>query len=250
MNRYFVRCNGCLEVSSVEADSLPYGLKCGICGSSVANMGRVQRGNEGSRLVKDHVRCACDERCTSARGPLCSCSCGGKNHGAGMAAVIRYTTDAGSVPTVQARTPELEAAALARFAEYREVRDQVKAEEEAIYARRRAGEFLPRPVFDRMLAIQRSLIDAGKAKMHTTRMKKLRALLAAGTVATVATVSVPAAPVATPAVRPATPAQIGYIESLAKKAAKNGAAVPAFSLDGLTLPAASALINTLKAVAA
>jgi hypothetical protein len=26
---------------------------------------------------------ACDARCTNARGPLCECSCGGENHGAG-----------------------------------------------------------------------------------------------------------------------------------------------------------------------
>lgn len=29
-------------------------------------------------VVEGHV---CDARCTSARGPSCDCSCGGKNHG-------------------------------------------------------------------------------------------------------------------------------------------------------------------------
>jgi len=194
MNRYFVRCNGCLEIASVEAVSFPFGLTCGICGSHVENMGRVQRGNEGSRLVQDYVRCACDDRCTSARGPLCSCSCGGKNHGAGMTAVIRYTTDAGNVPVLQARTPELEAAARARYAEWKELRDQLRAEETAIYERRRAGEFLPRPVWDRMITLQRTINDASKAKLHTTRMKKLRAVLAAAAVAP-SVASAPVAPV-------------------------------------------------------
>jgi hypothetical protein len=212
-------------------------------------MGRVQQGDEGSRLVKDHVRCACDERCTSARGPLCSCGCGGKNHGAGMAAVIRFSTDAGAVPVVVARTPALEAAARARFAEFSEVKATIKAEEEAIYARRRAGEFLPRPTFLRMLELQKGLIAASKAKLHTNRMKKLRALVAGAAV--VATVSAPAAEIVAPApVRLASGAQISYLEALAKKAAAKGLAVPEFSFDGLSLSRASELISTLKAVAA
>lgn len=34
--------------------------------------------NRVKGFVTDHV---CDARCTSAKGPNCECSCGGKNHG-------------------------------------------------------------------------------------------------------------------------------------------------------------------------
>ena len=40
--------------------------------------------------VKGHVNMdvPCDARCLSAHGPSCECQCGGKNHGAGNAALI------------------------------------------------------------------------------------------------------------------------------------------------------------------
>lgn len=57
-------------------------------------MGRVQR----DRLVHDETRCPCDERCTCASGPNCSCRCGGENHGAGL--VVEVQIDAGGIPRV------------------------------------------------------------------------------------------------------------------------------------------------------
>jgi hypothetical protein len=37
------------------------------------------RGRAIKAVISTHP---CDERCTSAKGNLCECSCGGKNHGA------------------------------------------------------------------------------------------------------------------------------------------------------------------------
>jgi len=48
--------------------------RCGICAGSFENMGRVEK----NRLIHEHLAAICDDRCTSARGPLCSCKCGGK----------------------------------------------------------------------------------------------------------------------------------------------------------------------------
>ena len=48
--------------------------KCQACGTTEARADQIK----GS--FSNHP---CDERCTSARGHVCECKCGGKNHGAG-----------------------------------------------------------------------------------------------------------------------------------------------------------------------
>lgn len=64
---------------------LGYDGTCPACGGH----------NIGSARVKgfqtEHV---CDARCTSATGPNCECSCGGKNHGAGHLTVVEEMTAA------------------------------------------------------------------------------------------------------------------------------------------------------------
>ncbi len=67
--KYFAECNG-----------LTFELIAGICPN-------CQQKHAGPRRVefkensKPHL---CNASCICARGPLCSCSCGGKNHGAGF----------------------------------------------------------------------------------------------------------------------------------------------------------------------
>lgn len=46
--------------------------------------GRPLVGREVEGHHREHVKC--DARCTNARGHSCECSCGGKNHGSGLAA--------------------------------------------------------------------------------------------------------------------------------------------------------------------
>ena len=105
LRRYCYRCTDCLAVFFVEGAELPH-LEC-ACGGKVESMGRVYR----DRLVTESIRCACDSRCTGARGPSCNCKCGGENHGSN--AVVTVVTDHGAVPKALNK-PDLK-----RGAEYR-----------------------------------------------------------------------------------------------------------------------------------
>src|SRR5258708_993631 len=67
-------------------------LQCGACDGSLEYLGRTER----DRLIKEHEACPCDDRCTSARGPNCSCRCGGQNHGSNLTVTVR--TDEGGIP--------------------------------------------------------------------------------------------------------------------------------------------------------
>lgn len=157
MARYFLRCVGCLEVMAVDVEAAPSALRCGMCASVIEVMGRVER----DRLVEDVTACACDERCTCARGPICSCKCNGENHGAGLAAVIRYTIDKGAVPVVLPSSMASRAAALARFKEYIGWRTELEAIE-------RGSEFA------RKAAARRVLKAAAASKIHSRRITMLR----------------------------------------------------------------------------
>jgi hypothetical protein len=180
-NRFFYRCTGCLEVVALSGQlRMEYSLtsaRCGNCAQPFEYMGRVQR----DRLVTDQTACKCDDRCVSARGPLCNCKCNGENHGAGMAGYITVAVDAGAIPIVHLPSPERAAKALAQFREYAELRDELRATLGQLLDRRRAGEFLPRPDFDRLRSLQYANAKTGKAKTHAARMKNLRAALAPAT---------------------------------------------------------------------
>jgi len=85
--RNYYRCRTCLTVYALDEDqrSTP---TCPACARSdrVEHMGRVEAG----ALVTDRTRSACDDRCTSARGPSCDCRCNGANHGSNL--VVHYQT--------------------------------------------------------------------------------------------------------------------------------------------------------------
>ncbi|HWN84099.1 MAG TPA: hypothetical protein VNN99_03075 [Vicinamibacterales bacterium] len=174
--RYFYRCTGCLEVSTLSA---PLGIsagrteaRCGICAQTMEYMGRTER----DLLVTDHTRCACDERCTSARGPICNCHCGGENHGKGMAADITYTVAHGTTPVVMPPDPFRRTRALSQYRTFAAARDAMRAELGALLDRRAAGEFMPRPSFDRMRELQRLNGKIDSARTHAGRMKMLQAI--------------------------------------------------------------------------
>jgi hypothetical protein len=97
---HFYRCTDCLSICT-SAEQLSYrnrngymvaGGKCGACDGTLEYLGRTER----DRLVKEHEACPCDDRCTSARGPHCSCRCGGEHHGSNMTVTVR--TDEGGIP--------------------------------------------------------------------------------------------------------------------------------------------------------
>jgi hypothetical protein len=97
---HFYRCADCLSIcTSVEALSYRHhhgyivaGGKCGACDGTLEYLGQTER----DCLIKEHEACPCDDRCTSARGPNCSCRCGGENHGSNMTVTVR--TDQGGIP--------------------------------------------------------------------------------------------------------------------------------------------------------
>jgi hypothetical protein len=145
---------------AVDVETAPARSQCGVCAQLVEVMGRVER----DRLVTDHTAAACDDRCICARGPICSCKCGGDHHGAGLMATIRYTVDRGAVPVVSPASASARAAALARFEAYAALRDELAA------VARVEG-------FARQVTLRRVLQAAARARVHVQRMTRLRAAL-------------------------------------------------------------------------
>lgn len=178
VNRWFYRCTGCLEVVALDAQlRMEYShsvATCSTCGQHFESMGRVT----DNRLWSDKTECVCDDRCTSARGPICTCSCGGENHGCGMAGYITVSTVIGAAPQVTMPTTKGREKALAQYREFAELRATVKAELNSYLDRRAAGEFMPRPAFDRMRLLQDVNRKACAARSHAGRMKMLRSALA------------------------------------------------------------------------
>lgn len=89
VRRPYFRCKACLASMTLPAtkERLYYRMAneyaCD-CGGSLEYLGEA--GPNG--VEKERVECACDDRCTFAKGPRCNCVCEGENHGAGMAAMI------------------------------------------------------------------------------------------------------------------------------------------------------------------
>jgi len=168
--RWFVRCTDCLTIAAVTDDPTRTPLQCSICEGAIESMGKVQR----DRLVHESHTTPCDHRCTDARGPICMCSCGGRNHG--KAITVYIVKDAGKVPVVQMPNPDK---ATRQAAEYRALRDRLRAAFMPIVERRQAGAFLPRADFDRLNALQAAYRKAHKARDHKARIRTLTAALGA-----------------------------------------------------------------------
>ena len=168
INRWFIRCSTCLAVSAVDEHPNVGEWTCGICGGGIENMGRVER----DRLIHEHHAAICDDRCTSARGPICNCKCGGKYHGSHM--VVKVVRDAGPVPTVTPRQGREQARINAD--EYRSYRAAALSILDPLLASRSRG-YLPRAEFERLRQVQAALRTSCSARTHAARMKALRAVI-------------------------------------------------------------------------
>ncbi len=168
VNRWFTRCPVCLAVAAVDEHPNVYDWRCGICGHQIENMGRVER----DRLIHEHLAAICDDRCTSARGPLCNCKCGGKHHGSNR--VVRVVRDAGKVPTVTPSAGREQARIHAD--EYLRTRRAALAMLDPLLASKRRG-YLPQGEYDRLRALQAALRKAHESRTHPARMKTLRAVV-------------------------------------------------------------------------
>ena len=180
--RHFYRCTGCLDVCTVP-EPLPLSrgytvTACGTCGQLLEYMGRA---GAGGRLVSEHERCACDERCTSARGPLCVCKCKGANHGAGLRAVIRVVVDRGPVPVVVMPSQARAAKLLAQYQTFNAARARMRVELDALLdrkfgAERRSSGYLPPADYSRLTRLQFVNRKLSAARTHLGRMKLLAAV--------------------------------------------------------------------------
>jgi hypothetical protein len=167
--RWYIRCRQCLSIAAVDEPMNVSEARCGACNGAIETMGQVHR----DRLVYREIRSACDDRCTNARGPLCDCSCGGKNHGSHRVVIV--LRDAGPIPRVMMPGPTT-ARAIAQ--EFHDGCAAVLAQLDSLRNRRRAGEFLPRSDFDRLRRLDAALLKAHAARTHAGRMKTLRDALA------------------------------------------------------------------------
>jgi hypothetical protein len=178
MSRHFFRCFECLSVSAIDtAQPLAYDFKalCGACHDPrpIEYMGEVKQNS----LIKREMRTPCDDRCTSARGPLCECKCGGPNHGTHM--IVEFIHVVGSIPII---TPPSPISARTRAKEFRDAFNlalaQIPGQRE--YERKRAGAYLSPTDYNQACRgkwDRRRLRDIEKMRSHPARMKALRAIL-------------------------------------------------------------------------
>ena len=159
MPRFYYRCPDCLSVVALDSERTPTAPTCAICDVRMEGMGRVLR----ERLVRDELRCPCDDRCTCASGPSCSCRCGGENHGSGLLGTVQI--DQGGIPRV---TPP-DARATVRRDEWRSavrrVEDRMPGEDAA--ARKARGEYLEGRAYE-------SLCERLRWKRELRRIRGLR----------------------------------------------------------------------------
>lgn len=178
--RHFWSCDDCLSVMATDGnanysatDDKGYNvvtLRC-ACGGTVEYMGRVRRDS----LIRTELQCACDGRCTGARGPNCDCQCGGANHGTG--AVVEVVISTSGVPVV---TP-VDNRAMARAAEYRAAVEAARARLEWAYRlieRKRAGEWINE--WSRYMDACDAIKALGVARGYRTHARRIKALEAIG----------------------------------------------------------------------
>jgi hypothetical protein len=177
--RHFYRCGDCLHVFALDGPQRlcnvvsPASLRCDCGSQRVAYMGRV--GPDGA-VGYTEERCACDSRCTSARGPICNCSCGGANHGTGATVRVRIDNTAATIEP-QADLPERLAALTAFRDACATARDAIDALPHA--ADVAAGKWVAnRAAWERVFYARQSLRNAGNLKTHAARMRAVAKVIA------------------------------------------------------------------------
>lgn len=157
---YGYRCGDCLS-----RWTFPGAVRGGLCycGGKAECVGRLLSGRVLLTVT------ACDERCTWATGPHCSCSCGGVNHG--THAVVEKIG-----PVFQVKvTPDAQNVADEWRATLAEANAENMRLRETVYAAH--GSYLPSREWRVLAEIRGYLNDARKRNSHKTRMADLSAAL-------------------------------------------------------------------------
>jgi len=170
INRWYVRCVDCLSVAAVDSATEPPKADCSLCAGRIEVMGRVRPATPWHRasLVQDVRDTACDWKCTSARGPCCACTCGGKNHGTGR--TVSVVVGLGSLPRVAMPTSEH---AQRMAADYRAAKQTARDELTRVLSLAGPTGWLSPIDFARRRQIERAFGDAYRARTHSTRMRVL-----------------------------------------------------------------------------
>jgi len=94
-----------------------------------------------------------------------------------MLGYVRVAVDMGAVPVIQ--TPSATRAAVAgrQYREFDALRTVAGTEMKALLDRKIAGRYLPADDYDRLIVLRRTLHKANDARVHTARMKALRAVV-------------------------------------------------------------------------
>ena len=136
-------------------------------------MGKIK----GDRYIKTELKCDCDDRCTSARGPDCDCKCGGENHGKSLEAYHKVILASGKIEVAsnhddcidlgrawQALATDGNAAYNAKYAKLLEMKKN--------------GEWIERKAFLEMVDSVNEYHRICAMKMYKSREKKMREYIA------------------------------------------------------------------------
>lgn len=161
---YGYRCGDCLSRWTFPGRA--YG-RC-ACGGEAECIGRLLSG----RVVVNGT--PCDDRCTWATGPHCSCSCGGANHGThavveklGPVFLVKITPDAQAVADEYRSTLAETQTAVKAF------EDECRADALATTGR----SYLPHTAYSTVAEVRGLLYQARKRNSHAKRMAELTGAL-------------------------------------------------------------------------
>ena len=172
---HFYRCAGCLNVFTTEGrltDAIwnKYEKAECVCGSDRVEY--LGQSTVDQRIKEARELCACDFRCTEARGPNCTCKCGGVNHGTGL--MITVIRDKGPIPKLESPSPKKWKRTFDEWKEaHKAAADRMQKKHGQNLIDSRAGKWIDREAFLEIRADFDRTHEAAKAKTHAGRMKKI-----------------------------------------------------------------------------
>lgn len=164
--RHYWKCSDCLRPFVVAGKDKP---EICSCGGKVYYMGKVMGSNYGHTET-----CECNEVCACARGPNCSCACGGKNHGKGLTVELEVIDGKISVLSSDAQHEQ-------QGAEYRNALALATARYEKRFGETTEkilrGIWVPQPEWYARHQTLKALAAAKAGKIHKVRLERLARIL-------------------------------------------------------------------------